>query len=130
MRIVIFGAGGRTGSAAVAEATARGHRVTSGTLRRQRRTGWNGWGGTPMPHLAHRVGLTGGCHVRRGSYRPLRTKLRYRAKEGAMVFVGVHEDGVLIRMARGCQSCSVSSNVQTRDLSVVASSSGGGKIGI
>ncbi|MFI8347883.1 NAD(P)-dependent oxidoreductase [Streptomyces sp. NPDC085596] len=29
MRIVIFGAGGRTGSAVVAEATARGHHVTS-----------------------------------------------------------------------------------------------------
>jgi uncharacterized protein len=29
MRIVIFGAGGRTGGTAVAEATARGHRVTS-----------------------------------------------------------------------------------------------------
>jgi putative NADH-flavin reductase len=29
MRTVIFGAGGTTGSAAVAEATARGHRVTS-----------------------------------------------------------------------------------------------------
>ncbi len=29
MRIVIFGAGGRSGSAAVAEATARGYRVTS-----------------------------------------------------------------------------------------------------
>jgi hypothetical protein len=70
-----------------------------------RSTGRYGPGGTPMPRLAHRVAPTEGCHVRPGSYRPVRTRLRHRVDERAMVFVGVHGEWGRIDVTQADLGC-------------------------